>query len=72
MEFEEIESIIENRLRHAIEDPPLLELKKLPNRPEYAFLGKDSKLPLIMALDLKASYKRKLLKVLGEHKRAIA
>ncbi|PWA99517.1 hypothetical protein CTI12_AA005950 [Artemisia annua] len=60
------------KLKPSIEDPPALELKDLPSHLEYAFLAEDSKLPVIIAKDLSAIEKEKLLAVLKEHKRAIA
>ena len=53
-EFEEMKRTKEKRLRPSIEDPPILELKKLPYHLKYAFLGNDSKLLVIIGLDLKA------------------
>ncbi|GKC79553.1 reverse transcriptase domain-containing protein [Tanacetum coccineum] len=55
-----------------IEDPPELELKDLPSHLEYAFLEGTSKLPVIIAKDLKREEKDQLVKVLKSHKRAIA
>ncbi|GKE85153.1 hypothetical protein Tco_1558895, partial [Tanacetum coccineum] len=53
-------------------DPPDLELKDLPPHLEYAFLKGTSKLPVIIAKDLKREENEQLLKVLKSHKRAIA
>nr|GEX03468.1 hypothetical protein [Tanacetum cinerariifolium] len=55
-----------------IEDPPDLELNDLPPHLEYAFLEETSKLPVIIAKDLKKEEKEQLLKVLKSHKQAIA
>ncbi|GJS93613.1 reverse transcriptase domain-containing protein [Tanacetum coccineum] len=44
----------------------------LPSHLEYAFLEGTSKLPVIIAKDLKKEEKEQLLKVLKSHKRAIA
>ena len=60
------------RQKSSIEEPPELELKPLPEHLEYAFLEKGSKLPVIIASDLTAEQKERLLSVLGKHKRAIA
>ncbi|GJZ19327.1 reverse transcriptase domain-containing protein [Tanacetum coccineum] len=49
-----------------------LELKDLPPHLEYAYLGGTSKLPVIIAKDLKMEEKERVLKVLKSHKRAIA
>ncbi|GJW88927.1 reverse transcriptase domain-containing protein [Tanacetum coccineum] len=58
--------------KSSIEDPPELELKDLPPHLEYAFLEGTSKLPVIIAKDLKREEKDQLVKVLKSHKRAIA
>ena len=60
------------RLKPSIEDPHILELKMLPKYLEYAFLEKNSKLPVIIASNLQLEQKEKLLEVLKEHKRAFA
>ena len=69
--FEEIERS-KDRIKLSIEDPPELELKRLPDHLQYAFLTENSKLPVIIASNLKEDQQEKLLKVLKEHKRAIA
>src|SRR5262249_52948646 len=55
----------------SVEVPPTLELKPLPPKLEYAFLKKDSKLPIIVSLELTNEQKQKLLKVLRKHKGVI-
>ncbi|GJS88738.1 reverse transcriptase domain-containing protein [Tanacetum coccineum] len=60
------------KIKPSIEDPPDLVLKDLPSHLEYAFLEGTSKLPVIIAKDLKEEEKEQLLKVLKSHKRAIA
>ncbi|GKF16107.1 hypothetical protein Tco_0061025 [Tanacetum coccineum] len=55
-----------------IEEPPELELKDLPSHLEYAYLGENDKLPVIIAKGLKDDEKDAFLKVLKFHKRAIA
>ncbi|GJT03919.1 reverse transcriptase domain-containing protein [Tanacetum coccineum] len=60
------------KIKTSIDDPPNLELKDLPPHLEYAFLEGTSKLPIIIAKDLKREEKEQLLKVLKSHKRAIA
>ncbi|GJZ75757.1 reverse transcriptase domain-containing protein [Tanacetum coccineum] len=60
------------KIKSSIEDPPDLELKDLPPHLEYAFLEGTSKLPVIIAKDLKREEKEQLLKILKSHKRAIA
>ncbi|GKD10204.1 reverse transcriptase domain-containing protein [Tanacetum coccineum] len=58
--------------KSSIEEPHELELKDLPPYLEYAFLEGTSKLPVIIAKDLKREEKDQLIKVLKSHKRAIA
>ena len=53
------------------ESPPKLELKPLPNTLEYAFLGEESTLPVIISSSLNNEQKGKLLDILKEHKRAL-
>ncbi|GKA15472.1 reverse transcriptase domain-containing protein [Tanacetum coccineum] len=60
------------KIKPSIEDPPDLVLKDLPSHLEYAFLEGTSKLPVIIAKDLKEEEKEQLLKVLKSHKQAIA
>ncbi|GKC29593.1 reverse transcriptase domain-containing protein [Tanacetum coccineum] len=60
------------KIKSSIDDPPDLELKDLPSHLEYAFLEGTSKLPIIIAKNLKREEKEQLLKVLKSHKRAIA
>ncbi|GJY16842.1 reverse transcriptase domain-containing protein [Tanacetum coccineum] len=60
------------KIKSSIDDPPDLELKDLPSHLEYAFLEGTSKLPVIIAKDLKMEEKEQLLKVLKSHKRSIA
>ncbi|GKG05918.1 hypothetical protein Tco_0326004, partial [Tanacetum coccineum] len=60
------------KIKTLIEDPPNLELKDLPPHLEYTFLEGTSKLPVIIAKDLKWEKKEQLLKVLKSHKRVIA
>ncbi|KAA3456838.1 Transposon Ty3-I Gag-Pol polyprotein [Gossypium australe] len=45
---------------------------KLPKHLEYAFLGEDSVLPVIISLELKPKEKEELIQVLRKRKRAIA
>nr|GFA41558.1 reverse transcriptase domain-containing protein [Tanacetum cinerariifolium] len=62
----------ETKEKFSVEEPPQLELKKLPSHLEYAFLEESNKLPVIIAKDLKDVKKEALIKVLKSHKRAIA
>ncbi|GKC40719.1 reverse transcriptase domain-containing protein, partial [Tanacetum coccineum] len=60
------------KIKSSIDDPSDLELKDLPPHIEYAYLEGTSKLPVIIAKDLKKrEEKEQLLKVLKSHKRAI-
>nr|GEW37677.1 reverse transcriptase domain-containing protein [Tanacetum cinerariifolium] len=58
--------------KSSIDDSPDLELKDLPPHLEYAFLEGTSKLPVIIAKDLREEEKDQLIKVLRSHKRATA
>jgi hypothetical protein len=51
--------------------PPKLELKQLPAKLKYAFLGLNDTLPVIIAADLQKDQESSLLDVLKEHKEAI-
>ena len=61
----------EKKLITSSESPQKLELKPLPNALEYAFLGEESTLPVIISSSLNDEQKGKLLDVLKEHKRAL-
>ncbi|KAH9671201.1 hypothetical protein KPL70_017267 [Citrus sinensis] len=61
----------EKKLIPSLESPPKLELKPLPNTLEYAFLGEESTLPVIISSSLNGEQKGKLLDVLKEHKGAL-
>lgn len=63
---------VDIRIKPSIEEPQDLELKTLPEHLEYAFLGEESTLPVIIATSLANKQKEKLLEVLQKHKRAIA
>ncbi|GJR85795.1 reverse transcriptase domain-containing protein [Tanacetum coccineum] len=54
------------KIKTSINDPTDLELKDLPPHLEYAFLEGNSKLPVIIAKDLKREEKEQLLKILME------
>ncbi|GJX30114.1 reverse transcriptase domain-containing protein, partial [Tanacetum coccineum] len=60
------------KIKSSIDDPPDLELKDLPSHRKYAFLEGTSKLPVIIAKDLKREDKEQLLMVLKSHKQVIA
>ncbi|XP_022040547.1 uncharacterized protein LOC110943101 [Helianthus annuus] len=53
-------------------DTPPLELKVLPSHLEYAFLGENLSMPVIISSKLTEEEKRKLVEVLKEHKEDIA
>ena len=60
------------QVKPSVEEPPKLELKPLPSTLQYVFLEEESKLPVIISVDLDDEQKEKLLKVLRRHKGAIA
>ena len=51
---------------------PTLELKPLPEHLKYAYLGEEETFPVIIASNLSMQEEEKLLRVLHEHKAAIA
>ncbi|CAN6566247.1 unnamed protein product [Malus baccata var. baccata] len=51
---------------------PKLELKLIPNHLKYAFFGEDETLPVIISSQLTAEEGEKLIRVLKDHKTAIA
>jgi hypothetical protein len=55
----------------SLESPPKLELKPLPDKLKYAFLGANETLLVIIASDLQQDQEDNLLEVLKEHKEAI-
>ncbi|GJY69152.1 DNA-directed DNA polymerase [Tanacetum coccineum] len=63
---------LEDRLKPSSMEPPKLELKKLPEHLKYAFLQEYNQLPVVISSALSSDKKTKLLKVLRNHKRAIA
>ena len=60
-----------SRLTPSIEKPPIVEEKQLPNHLRYAYLKKESTLPIIISSSLSNMEEEKLLKILKEHKEAI-
>ena len=48
-----------------------MEKKQLPNHLRYAYLGEESRLPVIISSSLSNLEEEKLLKILKEHKEAI-
>ena len=59
------------KLKLSIEKPPTLVLKTLPSYLKYAFLEKDSKLPVVISSFLSNVQKEKLLRVLREHNKSL-
>jgi hypothetical protein len=55
----------------SLESPLKLELKPLPDKLKYVFLGANETLPVIIASDLQKDQEDNLLEVLKEHKEAI-
>nr|GFC95084.1 reverse transcriptase domain-containing protein [Tanacetum cinerariifolium] len=53
-------------------EPPEVELKKLPPHLEYVFLGEINKWPVIIAKDLSVNKKSAFIDVLKSRKKAIA
>nr|GEV92153.1 DNA-directed DNA polymerase [Tanacetum cinerariifolium] len=68
----DLKIVEESKEKSSIEEPPELELKKLPSHLEYAFLEDSNKLPVIIAKNLSVDKKEALINVLKSHKRAIA
>nr|GFA17043.1 DNA-directed DNA polymerase [Tanacetum cinerariifolium] len=63
---------LENRLKPSSFEPPKLELKELPEHLEYAFLQENNQLLVVNSSALSTVKKARLLKVLWNHKGAIA
>ena len=61
---------ISAKIKPSIEEPPVLELKPLPECLKYAFLGQDNTLPVIISSQLEQEQEWKLLQVLSECKSA--
>jgi hypothetical protein len=55
----------------SLKSPPKLELKPLPDKLKYTFLGANDTLPVIIASDLQKDQEDNLLEVLKKHKEAI-
>ena len=53
------------------EEPPKLELKTVPSKLRYAFLGQDSTFPVIINSSLSDVEEENLLRILREHKMAL-
>nr|GFC67897.1 reverse transcriptase domain-containing protein [Tanacetum cinerariifolium] len=61
----------ESKEKSSVEEPPELELKKLPSHLEYAFLEDSNKLPVIITKNLIVDEREALINVLKSHNRAI-
>ncbi|GKE93003.1 hypothetical protein Tco_1574098, partial [Tanacetum coccineum] len=61
-----------NQLKPSSIEPPKLELKELPEHLEYAFLQEDNQLLVVISSTLSTIEKSRLIKVLKNHKGAIA
>ncbi|KAD4889367.1 hypothetical protein E3N88_21440 [Mikania micrantha] len=68
----EIDELREESKKPSVESPPTLELKVLPSHLEYAFLGENSTLPVVISSRLSEEEKKRLLGVLRMYKGAIA
>ncbi|GJW76220.1 hypothetical protein Tco_0137902 [Tanacetum coccineum] len=72
-DFEELPPEDELRIKKSIQDPPTnLEMKPLLKHLEYAFLEKNSCLPVVISALLKQNEKERLVLVLKNHKEAFA
>ncbi|GKE60673.1 hypothetical protein Tco_1511040 [Tanacetum coccineum] len=61
------------RIKNSIMEPPTdLVMKPLPEHLEYAFLEKDSLLPVVISTLLQDNEKKVLVSVLKKHKKAFA
>ncbi|GJV93273.1 reverse transcriptase domain-containing protein [Tanacetum coccineum] len=61
------------RIKNSIQDPPTdLVMKPLPKHLEYAFLEKESLLPLVISALLKDDEKKRLVFLLKKHKESFA
>ncbi|GJU36252.1 reverse transcriptase domain-containing protein [Tanacetum coccineum] len=71
--FEELPLEENLRMKNSIQDPPTnLVMKPLPKHLEYAFLEKESLLPVVIYALLKDDEKKRLVFVLKKHKEALA
>ncbi|GJZ80423.1 reverse transcriptase domain-containing protein [Tanacetum coccineum] len=71
--FEELPLNEKLRIKTSIQEPPTdLEMKPLSKHLEYAFLEKDSLLPVFISAQLKSDEKKRLVSVIKNHKEAFA
>nr|GFA67081.1 reverse transcriptase domain-containing protein [Tanacetum cinerariifolium] len=64
--------VVEPKTQPEEDEPPEVKLKELPPHLEYAFLGDNSKWPVIIAKDLSSNEKTDLINALKTRKKAIA
>ncbi|CAN6711598.1 unnamed protein product [Malus baccata var. baccata] len=69
---ESVKFRIFNAMRIVLMKAPKLELKPIPEHLKYAFFGEDETLPVIISSQLTAEEGQKLIRVLKDHKTAIA
>nr|XP_028952487.1 uncharacterized protein LOC103407978 [Malus domestica] len=69
---ESVKFKIFNAMRIVLMKAPKLELKPIPEHLKYAFFGEDETLPVIISSQLTAEEGEKLIRVLKNHKTAIA
>ncbi|GJU67798.1 hypothetical protein Tco_1254057 [Tanacetum coccineum] len=73
MPFEKITFDTNYKINTSLEEPPTdLELKRLPDHLEYAFLEEPSFLPVIISSQLSKRNKDKLISILKRYKQAFA
>ncbi|GJW73340.1 hypothetical protein Tco_0132710 [Tanacetum coccineum] len=71
--FEKITINTHYKIKTSLKEPPIdLELKPLPDNPEYVFLEEPSFLPVIISSQLSKEKKNKLVSVLKKHKEAFS
>lgn len=59
------------KIKSSIKAPPKLELKSLPTHLNYAYLGENDTLPVIIFAHLNVEEEKVLMKMLKCHKKAI-
>ncbi|CAN6697969.1 unnamed protein product [Malus baccata var. baccata] len=72
IEGESVKFRIFNAMRIVLMKAPKLELKPIPEHLKYKFFGEDKTLPVIISSQLTAEEGEKLIRVLKDHKTAIA
>ncbi|XP_071688710.1 uncharacterized protein [Rutidosis leptorrhynchoides] len=69
--YEPLPKSIDTNTKPSLESPPTLELKPLPSRLKYAFLGTNGTLPVIIASDLTGVQEKALMEVLHKYKAVV-